>query len=307
MVLINHTIELLSHNTISSHLHVSAWGVRQPGHAAMSRWTSEGWKICLGADFKFSSWQDNRFGNKGSRSGLDFQVETKAREATNEDIFYSNMTRLECVAESVADERVEQEVRPEKFWRSLSLMQRRKLAQNKDMISVSSGSYSGEGKKNENGPVGHVKQNHDGSRIIIPATAFSSPIKPSDDVMVTPSFLEGGEQLHLEHNGSVIYSLPKILPNQIYSLSCRYVTVHEVQRPLLLSIECPDENMASIVALDDSTHIDIEYTVGYWKSSEPVQVSLGGGATISISREGDCHGLSIKDFVLVPCSSGEAR
>jgi hypothetical protein len=57
---------------------IPTWGVRQPGHAAMSHWTSKGWLICLGAAWKVSSWDERRYSgrNKAHRSGPDFLLET---------------------------------------------------------------------------------------------------------------------------------------------------------------------------------------------------------------------------------------
>jgi hypothetical protein len=292
---------------------IPTWGVRQPGHAAMSRWTSDGWTICLGAAFKWSEWQDNRYGNNGSRTGPDFQEETEARKAVSEDTFYNNMILLECAAEAAADERLEQQVRPDKFWRSLSLMQRKKMSCSQQQVQAPSisnnlgslvddtiNSLADELERKCPGvPRGLVKRNYDGSKkIVIPASSFSSPANPTENVIIIPSFLEGGDQLHVEHNATVEYTLPDFLPRGSYWLSCRYVSVHEMQVPLLLSTECSDD---SVIALD-SGKIDIEYTVGAWKTSAPVNVSLGGGdSTISFTREGNCHGLSIKDFSLYPC------
>ena len=54
---------------------IPIWGLRQPGHAAMSHWTpyEDGWTICLGGkNWGKSFWE--------GRNGLDFQLEAKARK-----------------------------------------------------------------------------------------------------------------------------------------------------------------------------------------------------------------------------------
>jgi hypothetical protein len=51
---------------------VPTWGVTQPGHAAMTTWTLGGWHVLLGAGWEYSWW--------GERGGMDFLLETQARE-----------------------------------------------------------------------------------------------------------------------------------------------------------------------------------------------------------------------------------
>lgn len=42
----------------------------------MTRWTTQGWMVCLGAGFEYSKWE--------GRGGVDFLLETQAREALND-------------------------------------------------------------------------------------------------------------------------------------------------------------------------------------------------------------------------------
>lgn len=106
------------------------WGVRQPGHAAMTRWTPKGWITVLGAGFQLSTWTDNRYtgGKNIERNGLDFEEETKARRNTLVAGYYDKLCLWECLAESFG-ETVEEEIKFDKIWRSLSLVQRRILAE----------------------------------------------------------------------------------------------------------------------------------------------------------------------------------
>lgn len=48
------------------------WGATQPGHAAMTTWTPDGWTVLLGAGWPFCWW--------GDRSGPDWLLEAQARE-----------------------------------------------------------------------------------------------------------------------------------------------------------------------------------------------------------------------------------
>ena len=285
---------------------IPTWGVRQPGHAAMSRWTSSGWTICLGAGFEWSSWTDNRYlgpNKHGSRSGMDFLQETQARKALDEETYFKELVLLECVAE-IQGETVQEEVNPKMIWRSISLMKRKALADSivgsqnlsvlehdsEDDLSVES---------HPSCKFSQILPNWSAGCIIIPATSFVSPPKPSNNVNIIPSFLGGGEQLHLENDGTVKYVLPHVIPSASFWLTCRLVNVHERQTPLLLSIELhDDEDDLPIVSLYS---IKIDYTRGAWQTTPPVKVQVGPDSTLTFSREPPCHGLSIKDFTLEEC------
>jgi hypothetical protein len=135
----------------------------------MSRWTPSGWMICLGAAFKWSFWEDNRYtgANKSmTRHGSNFVEETQARSNTCEHVYFSKMSLLECLAESM-EEAVEEEVDPSKIWRSLSLAQRKIFAQRKFLDLEPGQAYMTEG------GILSVPQ----GCIIIQAADFSQPAK----------------------------------------------------------------------------------------------------------------------------------
>jgi hypothetical protein len=68
--------------------------VRQPGHAAMTRWTptDSGWVTLLGAGWDVSHWQ--------GRKGLAFRAEAHARAFLHgkEDEIFAKLTLLACMA-----------------------------------------------------------------------------------------------------------------------------------------------------------------------------------------------------------------
>ena len=75
-----------------------------------------------------------------------------------------------------------------------------------------------------------------------------------------------------------------------YALSARVVTVN-MNPHLLLTLN--DVKSAIDIALP--------YTVGMWKASKPVEISLVKGKnTLRFTREAPNHGLTIKDFTLKP-------
>jgi len=239
------------------------WGVRQPGHAAMTRWTSDkslgGWTVCLGAGWEYSWWDDDRYGGK-SRRGPDFYEETKARTAAKcPHTYFETVVLLECLAESL-EETLEEDFVPAKFWRFLALAQRKMLAR-------SFGSTERVGKCYEFGCTCHhhkqpskrvlgrqphkrvleriIRKQQESNQvsvqpngtIVIPAATFVEPKKPTKKVLVMKSFL-GGDQLHLVHDGEVEYDVPSsIATGGTYSLSAKVVNVHRDQKPLLINIE----------------------------------------------------------------------
>jgi hypothetical protein len=105
---------------------IPTWGIRQPGHAAMTRWTNDGWKICLGAhQWEISWWDEMRYhGENGvpNRQGPDFLEEAMARKAAKMYCgqSYEDVILLECVAECFG-ETIQSDFVSTKFWRSLAL------------------------------------------------------------------------------------------------------------------------------------------------------------------------------------------
>jgi len=258
------------------------------------------------------TWGDNRYGG-GSRNGLDFEEESKARTNTCPCEYYNRMGLLECLAESLG-ETIMYDIDSEKCWRSLSLIQRRIFATTPkngitDYAEVNHATIQNEdktfGSKCETGDV--VRQD---KCYIIPASNFSN--SPSKALLVMPSFL-GGDQVHLcsakymgddsdfnklQDEGGVMYTIPKQIPKGFYTLSFKIVTVHRFQPVLHLSVEGVDEELDVV----DIHEIDIPNTVGAWGKTQGVKIFLNPGTVLKLSRESPCHGLTIKELVFEPIS-----
>lgn len=276
----------------------------QPGHAALSRWTPSGWKVCLGAAFKWSWWDDERYGHK-TRKGPDFLEETKARAACCPLAYYSRMGTLECLAECMGETIVEH-VDPDKMWRSLSLAQRRFLAESPSSgprqtdhsaLKAASGDRNVESADELWTLVEETIVEHPSNTILVPATAFYEPSNPNKKKVMTMSSFLGGSQLHLESDGSVSYEMPQCVTSGYYLLTARIVTVHQNQVPLTVSIDDCDEGDERIPT--NRVQVDIPYSGGEWQITDPVKVKIGPGSVFKIGRDADCHGLTIKDFSLV--------
>lgn len=262
----------------------------------------------MGAGFQFSHWTENRYnGNQNiERNGLDFEEETKARMNTCPSKYYQTLTLLECLAESMG-EILEYSINPDKFWRSLSLVQRRILAQkqsHKDTARNILPYYFGESNILEKSAAELPFQDPSSGCFIIPASTCTTPT--SSSMLIIPSFL-GGHQVHLtcagigngkeeEEEGApdLEYTIPDIIPPGSYNLSCRVVNINQKQMPLQLTIENFDDDISFV----DLQSIDVPYTVGKWQRTKDIRVQVQPGSIWKFSRERPCHGLSIKSFML---------
>lgn len=208
--------------------------------------------------------------------------------------YYELVNRLECIADCMG-ETVSDRVDSERIWRSLSLAERQILATEREL--------KGEPLQNEQPAVCRPRnclsaqysflQFESDSTIVIPASAFVKPKMPDEKkILVSKSYL-GGDQLHLEHDGSVAYKLPEFLPPGKYDVSARLVTIHRFQVPLQFCVEI--SRSTSSRRLD----VQVPYTGGQWEQAKLLDdLALGGGSVIRIARISECHGLTIKDFIL---------
>ena len=306
---------------------IPTWGVREPGHAAMARWTSdEGWVVCLGAELKWAWWDD--------RCGLDFRLEADARDVCSPDKTKNNSGYGDkvMVLQWIADLQEEpvQEIRrnylvdPKALWRSLSMMQRERLLAEQKMSNSNLKHSTNTTKKTvvtrqEKLRGGNFAKKDEtiatlkNGTIIIPAATVDEPKKPSHKVMFMDSFL-GGQQLFLDKDGTVEYLLTSP-PGGPYQMTCKVSTVHESDEdkpPLLITIDAAEaDEVGDSFSSDNicSIHsIPVPYTEGMWQETNPVKVELPSNVTsckINLTRETTARGVAMKDIRLVPltCTS----
>jgi hypothetical protein len=288
---------------------IPVWGVRQPGHAAMARWTSEGWMTCLGAAFKYSYW--------GGRGGDDFLLETQARSALeSEEAYLQQVLRLEWMGQfcnesnkSVRENCVLDATSP---WWALSMMQRKILVAAADAVMDSPTRKGGKlmyPKSLQVTKVERLKERSatcavttkDGGKIIIPATSCSNPTKATNDVLFLDSFL-GGKQLHLRGDATVEYTLTADLLTPTakqYNLTCLVCTVHRNEKPVLLTVgNDSDDDVVAVIS------VEFPYTMGMWQETAPVVVELGGSdvtnTTLTFARQSTICGITVKEIKLTP-------
>jgi hypothetical protein len=282
---------------------IPTWGVRQPGHAALGHWTpDQGWVMCLGAAWKYSTWE--------GREGTDFVLEAQTREQGQEE--YMGVCRLEWVADALGEKPIDGKLNPNSLWQSLALLRKRYLASctpsDNRIGSSSVGTCDHVNCMDclgvKEGDASIVSQ--DDGTIIVPAVACTKPTKSSSTAIFMKCFL-GGMQLHIRDEQSLEYVLP-LKESGRYQLTIRLVTVHLKTQPLLLTVsstncgnDC-DEEIVTVAA------IVVPYTVGKWVVTDSIEIELTSGTNFfTFERETPNFGLTIKELILSPASSLQCK
>jgi hypothetical protein len=266
----------------------------QTGHAAMSRWTPDGWVICLGAWWSMA-WN-------GPQGGLDFLLDSQARESED----YSQVLRAQWFGDAFGEEDVS--IGPGNygigggFWDGLAFAKKQLIVKKAEMkaLELVGGMELGESdnligdEKGEEIEIPEefteIKVAEDGS-ITIPAVACYSPRKSSDRILFLKSW-NNGYQLHYSRLGQrpELFKYRVELPTEgEYELTADVATVS-------LDIEI-------LVRLnrDEPVPFAIPYTKGFWDTSKPIRMKLSEGRnTISITARTPNRGVSIKNWYLKP-------
>lgn len=294
---------------------IPIWGVRQVGHAAMSRWTEKGWMTCFSAGWPYAWWEDEC----GFRCGLDFYLETLARTGLASPAKYlQQVMRLEWLAkyQKESNNTITRECTydPAAPWYALSLAQRHLLAKAVEPNSRRKRFYCRSKRivskitrvqaYLSNPSRAFVMVN---GEICIPADSTSTA--PSEKLLIMPSFL-GGSQVYLGLDGVVEYELEKHwLPveSRDYRLIVKVVTAHRKESALLITVSSDADTLIKDSRLDKSQgsvyRLPLPYSKGLWECTETINICLCPNAkTISLQREwNEMYGIAIKEIRLVPC------
>lgn len=266
-------------------------GARQTGHAAMSHWTPEGWTVCLGAWWSMNRWR--------GRTGLDFLLETKARDVPEA---YPSVLRAQWLGDAFEEDPVQ----GMNYgigggpWKALAFYRKLAIVEDAEIAEVElTGAELAE--SNEEATAEAVAQIEleesdrtivfgDDGVITIPVAACSSP-QSTDKIRFMRS-LDGGVQVHYNLAGN----RPELLRYTVnataagrYELAARVVTV-AIGDPMLLR-------------LNRRTMVDVEvpFTLGGWEWTEPVAIELKEGRnSLQFTLPAPNKGLSIKEFRLTP-------
>jgi hypothetical protein len=257
-----------------------AWGVKQPGHAAIARWTPDsGWETCFGAGMHYSYWEN--------RTGPDFQYEAHARHFQKDlDVYFKRVTLLECMAEANKEPTIGGDpkfIGPSSFWRALVWAQRRHWCFEAKKVKgcFERGPPPGEEPEDcdirsyiarTDDPVNDNQTEILAGTIRVPACAFVK----RGGVDVNRCFSGGGQVNFRQEPGVLEYKLPESVPRQDYQLRFKICTVHLAHESTLF---CISVNSVAVC------EVPVLYTVGEWKYTNPIAVNLGGGDSINITRK----------------------
>ena len=274
----------------------------QTGHAAMNRWTPDGWVVNFGGWWSFN-WC-------GPQGGLDFYLDSRAREFEED---YAKVLRAQWIGDALGQENVSlrQYGQGGGFWDGLAFYLKRAIVEDANLeqaeadaelaaLSAEEGRLLGE--SDEVLGDGAVKEIEiaeedkevaiaDDGTITIPAVACSSPRNNTDKVAFLKSW-DGGMQLHYQRIGSQ----PEILK---YSVEVPSAGKYE----LTLNVCTVSEKDPVIARLNRRTLVNtiLPYTKGAWQRTEPEVIELREGRnTIQFTYRAPNRGVSIKDFQLKP-------
>ena len=295
---------------------VPIWGVRQPGHAAMSRWTEKGWMICLGASFAYSWWD--------GRCGTDFELETKVRAFLSSPAEHLRLvTRLEWLAQwqkesnqSILDGCTYNVAAP---WYALSLVQRQLLAKAQMDNGAGIVRHFYPRSVRTTPKISRLQSTDQESKgvpivcnnggVCIPADSTIST--SSNKIIIMPSFT-GGRQVFLGQDALLDFALePHWLPvvPSIFKMTVKMATAHRKDTTLLVTIASKERGSTDSAASQkqreggDCIRLPLPYTKGLWGESESVEVTLcADNVRISLQRESrESYGIAVKEIRLEPC------
>ncbi len=265
---------------------IPSWGVTQHKHAALSHWTPKGWVVNLGAGFG-SSWWDKA---EVSRSGSSFVLETQAREHASD---YLKVLRAAWVSRILGEPAYNERKKVEGgFWSRMAHYQTMILASQAVELGPL-GQELAEANATEEKETVEIEAitaadqasvNRDGA-IIVSAVGYT---KPSGRAAAMKSSA-GGKQLHVGggFKAEYVVEVPKAGK---YKVTARVATLQEGQ-----VFEVTTGSSAKPV------EIKVPYTIGLWKDTPPVEVTLSQGKNvIQFAVKDGSRGVTIKDFALTP-------
>ncbi|MFO0866115.1 MAG: hypothetical protein U0744_15955 [Gemmataceae bacterium] len=260
------------------------WGVGQPKHAAIGRWTPSGWVVNLGAGWQFS-WSEDRLDHR--RTGADFILETQARKQPDA---YWKVLRAQWVGDCLSEPKCDStKYGSGGLWNNLALYEKKTIvAEAKPAELAALGADLAEADESAAAKGRAVEK-------AVVAEADKKTVIDKDGVITVPAAAcGGGNQLVKSFLGGqqMICSGPfacdiHVAKSGKYLLSARVVTVHADTRSQVTSNAKGPIDMA------------VPFTLGSWQRTEPVEVELVQGKnTLSFSRP--TTSFALRDLTITP-------
>ncbi|MEO1843795.1 MAG: hypothetical protein ABGZ37_05905 [Akkermansiaceae bacterium] len=273
------------------------------GHAAMNRWTPDGWVNNFGA-----WWSHNWCGPQG---GLDFYLDSQAREHEET---YMQVLRAQWIGNALGQEDVSLRNYGQGggFWDGLAFYQKRAVVeaanQEKEAADAELAALSAEdarllGESDEilgdGAEVEEIEIPEEDKKIVVaedgtitvPAVACTGPRNNTEKVAFLNSW-DGGMQIHYQRLGE----RPELLK---YTVEAPADGKYE----LALNVNTVSEKYEVIARINRRAMVNVmlPYTKGSWQHAEPEIIELKEGRnTIQLTFRAPNRGVSIKDFQLKP-------
>lgn len=274
----------------------------QTGHAALNRWTPDGWVVNFGA-----WWSMNWCGPQG---GLDFYLDSRAREYEAD---YMQVLRAQWIGDALGQEDVSIRNYGQggDFWDGLAFYKKRAVveaarqeqaAADAELAALSAEEARLLGESDKvlgDGEIEEIVIPEEDKKIVVagdgtitvPAVACTSPKNNTDKVAFLKSW-DGGMQLHYQRLGS----RPEILR---YTIEAPAAGKYE----LSLNTSTVSEKYEVIARLNRRTLVNtmLPYTKGDWQRTEPEIIELREGRnSIQLTFRAPNRGVSLKEFQLKP-------
>jgi hypothetical protein len=257
----------------------------QRGHAALARWTPNGWVVNLGAGWGYPQ-------AKGvmGMTDTDFVLETQARKHPQA---YEQALRAQWAGDALGEQKyISMQPGDAGLWNVLALFQKKAIAAEAKPVQLAAlGENLGEANESaETRARALVKAAvTEADRKIVVASngVITVPAAACGGAQIVGSFL-GGHQLF--SGGGTINCEVDVPSAGNYALTARVVTVQDNPKLLLAANDARE-----------SVEIAVPYTIGKWQQTPPAQVALVKGKnSLRFTRPEGSRGLTIKEFTLTP-------
>ena len=272
------------------------------GHAAMNRWTPDGWVNNFGA-----WWSHNHCGPQG---GLDFYLDSQAREHETD---YMQVLRSQWIGDALGQEDVSLRHYGQGggFWDGLAFYIKRSIveaasleqaAAEAELAALSAEEARLLGESDEvlgDGEIKEIEIPEDDKKIVVakdgtitvPAVACTGPRNNTEKVAFLKSW-DGGMQIHYQRLGN----RPELLK---YTVTAPVAGKYE----LTLNVSTVSKEYEVIARLNrrELVKTTLPYTKGNWQRTAPETIELKEGRnTIQFTVRAPNRGVSIKGVHLKP-------
>jgi len=270
-----------------------------PGHAALARWTPDGWVVLLGGGWGAGTTKTQYKDDK------DFLATTQAR-AAGEDAFM-RVKRAQWIGDVEGERPVYglNDRNEPGFWYGVSLYKQRQIIEESNAKTLAAvGEELGEANESEvkypfktaqiTEADREIRVDNDGV-ITIPAAATSEPTKGSRKIIFMDSNL-GGKQLHYSRTGG----------HQDFEYTFNAPSAGKYALTIKVASSSWKQHLHLHVNGKEPINIELPHTVGLWDVTEPVMVELKKGENVlrfsrkNVDNPVQMKGFTIKEYKLAP-------